>query len=175
MGMDMGHLGLRHALGRLRGTRRVRARQRARLQDELAAKVAAFEARIALLDQELAATDEEINVLSAALTSVYADTPDAIAPRQTFPKKHLSSWGGLTRTILDVLRSENGGPLPAGEIAAKVKNHLNLCIEGPVASRGFRRQVGRALQNMHHAGYLEGLHDPKAVKEGIWRLKASPE
>lgn len=171
MGMNMGQLGLRHTIARLRGAQVEKARVRARLQ----AKLAALQAKIAAVDHETEAIVEDIKSLEAALAAVYSDTASDIGSRQTFPKTHVTDWGNLTRSILQLFRNANGGPLSASKVTTQLKAALDLSFQEPRAASGFRRQVGRTLQNMRHAGYLQGLHDPTAQKEGIWRLKDLPE
>ncbi len=168
MGMDMGQLGLRHALARLRGKQLAIARKCRKLE----ASRDAITAELQLLEREAAKTTCEVTQLAAALSTVFGANPQTVEPRQTFPKRHHSSWGGLTRTILDIFRLANGGPLGATEVAAQVKQLLGVCLE-PAVAPGFRRQIGRTLKNMKDAGYLERLHNPKERKEGIWRLKVS--
>lgn len=171
MGMNMGQLGLRHALARLRGKQLELARRKTRLQAELEA----LQVSVLSVDNDAARTAQEIEQLESALATVYADAAGDVGVRQTFPKKHITGWGNLTRTILKVFRDANGGALSATQVSTQLQAELGLSPLEPGAAKGFRRQVGRALQNMHHAGYLQGLHDPTARKEGIWRLKVSSE
>jgi len=171
MGMGMAQLGLRHALARLRGKQIELGRNRKKVRQAL--EVAQSE--LARLDAEAAATAHEIEVLSAALSTAFADTGTSVEPRQTFPKRHLGTWGSLTRTILDIFREADGGPLTANEVATQVQERLEVALDTDKRQAEFRRQIGRTLKNMHHAGYLERLHAQQTSKEGLWLLKVTSE
>lgn len=169
MGMGMAQLGLRHALARLRGKQIELSRNREKVRQTFETA----QAELTRLDAEATATAHEIELLSAALSNAFADPGTSVEPRQTFPKRHLGAWGSLTRTILDIFREANGGPLAANEVAIQVQERLEVVFDTPKRQAGFRRQIGRTLQNMRHAGYLEGLHNPTLRNEGVWRLKVT--
>jgi hypothetical protein len=105
MGMGMAQLGLRHALARLRGKQIELSRNREKVRQTLETA----QAELARLEAEATATAHEIELLSAALSTTFADPGTSVEPRQTFPKRHLGAWGSLTRTVLDVFRAVNGG------------------------------------------------------------------
>lgn len=171
MGMNMGQLGLRYTLARLRGKQLELARRRAKLQAELEA----IQAHAVVVDHETARTAEEIKQLESALAAVYADTASDVGIRQTFPQKRITGWGNLTRTILQIFKKAKGGPLTATQVTNQLRTELPLGELAPDLAKGLRRQVGRTLQNMHHAGYLQRLHAPITGREGVWRLKVLPE
>lgn len=171
MGLNMGQLGLRHALARLRGKQVELARRRTQLQSELEA----LQSSASSVDREAARTAEEIKQLESALAAVYADTASDVGSRQTFPKKHITGWGNLTRTILQIFRKANGGPLTATQVTAQLQSELPLGELTPDVAKGLRRQVGRTLKNMCQVGYLQRLHASVTGKEGVWCLKASSE
>lgn len=182
MGMNMGQLGLRHALARLRGAQLKKCRFRAKLQEELdvlqprllrlEAKVDELRAGVLATDLETATLAEEIKSIEAALAAVYADTASDVGARQTFPKRHLTGWGNLTRTVLQIFKNANGGPLGATQVTTQLRAELALGELSPDVAKGLRHQVGRTLQNMYHAGYLERLHTSATRQEGVWQLKA---
>ena len=170
MGMTMGQLGLRHALARARGLELELARRRTKALAELEAR----KAEVVQLDAEIVQVGIQVQQLQAALSSVYADTSDDVEARRTFPKKHLTAWGGLTRAILAVLRAANGDALLKSEIAVQLQHELGLTFT-PEEHHLFRRQLQRSLKNMCRSGYVERFHDQKTSKEGLWCLKASSE
>lgn len=185
MGLNMGHLGLRHALARLRGTQlekgRLQAKHQARLDalqprlDKLQATVNECRAQLAAANLESETIADEIKNLESALRVVFADTANDIGSRQTFPKKHITGWGNLTRTILQIFKNADGGPLSATQVTTQLRIELALSELAPEVAKGLRRQVGRTLQNMHHAGYLQRLHAPVTRQEGVWHIKVSSE
>lgn len=171
MGMDMGQLGLRHALARARG----RAIEINRATTKLRRRLEQIQADLARMEQEAQQNAVEMADLAAALTAVYQDLPETVAPRQTFPKKHLSGWGSMRRTILAILRDASGTPLLKSEIAAELATRLGLDLAAPGSASSFSAQVQRTLKEMARVGYVQRLHDPTKTREGIWELKASSE
>jgi hypothetical protein len=171
MGMGMAQLGLRHALARLRG----KQLEIARRQEKEQQKLEATQQALARLAADAAATAHEVELLSAALSAAFADPGTSVEPRQTYPKRHLGSWGALTRTILDIFRDANGEALTATEMAHLVQERLGVDLPTPNTQSRYRRQIGKTLNNMKRTGYIEGLHDPAVRKEGVWLLKASSE
>lgn len=171
MGLNMAQQGLRHALARARGNKLALELRRSRLEAQLTEHQAALAAAV----EAISKAEEEVQTLQAALTSVFSDTADEVEARQTFPKKHITSWGNLTRQVLATFRSANGQPLWKSEVAVHLQAQIGLVFDTPQEESAFRRQIQRTLKNMCRYGYLERLHDPAVGKEGLWRLKVSPE
>lgn len=171
MGMTMGHLGLRHTLARARGTKLELLRQRAKILAELEAK----KKELTQLDAELDRLEEQAQHLQTALAAVYVDASTNIEPRQTFPKKRFTSWGGITRSILALFRAADGCALRKSEVAEFLRGELGLNFDTPAEEVQFRRYVQQSLKNMYQAGHLERLHAKVTGTEGLWRLKASSE
>jgi hypothetical protein len=134
-----------------------------------------IQADLARMEQETQQNAVEADHLAAALTAVYQDSPETVAPRQTFPKKHLSGWGSMRRTILAILRDANGTPLLKSEIAAELATRLGIDLAAPGSASSFSALVQKTLKGMARAGYVQRLHDPAKPQEGIWELKATPE
>lgn len=178
MGIELGHYGLRHALARNAGRRKMARREREKLTAEVArlrAAILALDARVQETDIQIASLELEATELQTALSLVYGDSGDTVEPRQTFPKDHLTSWGGLTRTVLEAMRELGPGPLGASIITDLVAKRIGLEFEAAADYALFRRKMGRTLQGLFHRGYLERLHTQQTGSEGIWRLKASNE
>jgi hypothetical protein len=171
MGMTLGHFGLRHTLARALGDKLELLRERTKVLADLEANTK----ELTRLDAELAKLEEQSLHLQAALTSVYGDNSRDVEARRTFPKKRFAPWGGITRTILTIFRAANGSPLWKSEVVVQLQYELQLTFDTPEEAAGFNIYVQQSLKNMHHAGHLERLHDPKVGKEGRWRLKATPE
>lgn len=171
MGMDMGQLGLRHALARARG----RAIEINRATAKLRRNLEQIQADLARMEQEAQQNAVEVAQLAAALAAVYQDLPETVAPRQTFPKKHLSGWGSMRRTILAILRDANGAPLLKSEIVAELATRLGIDLAAPGSASAFSALVQKTLKDMARVGYVQRLHDPAKAQEGIGELKVSPE
>lgn len=169
MGLNMAQLGLRHALARARGAKLMLERQRKQIEVQLAKQQAA----LALTVEAIGKVEEDVQSLEDALATVFSDTAAGVEARQTFPKKHITAWGNLTREILAIFRSADGHTLGKSEVLSQLQVRLSLVFETPEKERGFRRQIEMTLRNMFHYGYLERLHDQKTNEEGVWRLKVS--
>lgn len=105
MGLSMAQLGLRHTLARLRGKQLQIERQ----QEKAMRRLETAQTELTQLAAEAVSTAHEIELVSNALSSVFADTGTSVEARQTFPKRHLGAWGSLTRTILAIFRESSGG------------------------------------------------------------------
>lgn len=171
MGRSMGQLGLRHTLARERGKAIEINREIAKLHSELER----IQRELTCQELEAAQTAKKIAQLSAALTTVYQDAPESVQPRQTFPKHHRASWGRLTRTVLEILRAANGGPLMKSEIAEQLAAQLGIDLTDTEVVKDFSVQLQKTLKNMAYVGYLQRLHAAGGNSEGIWELKASSE
>jgi hypothetical protein len=169
MGLSMGHFGLKHARDRLAGDRIELTRQR----DKLQSKIAALEERVAALDASLKEKADQIQAIDDALGMVFDDQSQAEA-RQTFPKKHLMPWGGLTRGALAMLRAANGAIRTTAEIADELAHQAGLDLPSNRDVRGFRRAVRQRLVFLSKKGSIERLHERETNEDGRWRLKATP-
>ncbi len=170
MGLSMGHFGLKHTRDRLAGDQRVLARQKQKLQ----AKVTALVQEIAGLDIQLQEKAEQVQAINVALTAVFDDQSVAEA-RQTFPKKHFTPWGGLTRGAAAILREANGAELTTNQIADELARRAGLELPTPQDARGFRRAVRKRLGYLSLKGGVERLHEAESGEVGRWRVKASSE
>lgn len=123
MGLTMGHFGLKHTRDRLAGDRVELTRRLGKLQ----AKIAALAEQVAALDVALQQKAAQIQAIDDALLAVFHDQNPAEA-RQTFPKKHLLPWGGLTRGVLAMLRAAKGGVLTTAEIADELALQASILV-----------------------------------------------
>lgn len=136
-------------------------------------QAAELKAQVDALEQSIAKADADVAALTEALKLGFNHQEDDGHSRKTYPKVHLTGWGGLTRVILSLLR--NGRVATADVIAEDVARHFGLHFEDKTSHQAFRRQIGRTLKNMKHRGLVQGHHDRHANLAGIWSLLASGE
>ncbi len=174
MATDMAANGLIYQRERCRGDKAIFHRELTSVTQQIKAaetQLAHLKAEAARLQERIAQADADIETLSTALGLAFGLDTDDGAVRQTYAKSHWVPWGGLTRTVLAVLR--DGGTASADEISQVAAVRLGISLADEVLSKAFRHKMGRTLKNMYHRGYLKRLHDPHSNQAGQWALKDS--
>lgn len=172
MNNDMALRGLHYKRMRLRGDQKMLARE----ANKQRAQIEALKRQLGKAERALAGTEAtiarkrtEVEALSRAIELVYGLDPDDGTARQSFPKRHISGWGALTRTLLALLRQ--WGVSDADQLAGGTAKALGLSFTSSDEWNRFRRQVGRTLQGMHFRGLLTRHHSSNSNQAGIWSLK----
>ncbi len=174
MAADMAITGLIYQRERLRGEKEVLAKDLAALEQKAERQrrqLASLDKRSDTLRDRLARADENIAALTQALACAFQFTKDDGVSRKTYPKSHLTGWGGLTRAVLAVFKERRIAT--ADEIAAAVAQILGVHLDDEVSWQKYRRKIGRLLNNIGHQGHIRRLHNVKGNTVGIWALKDS--
>lgn len=174
MATEMAANGLIYQRERCRGDKTILSRELSSVTKQIKAaeaQLTGLKAESTRLHDRIAQADADIEALSNALSLAFGLDTDDGAIRQTYPKSHWAPWGGLTRTVLAVLR--DGGTASADDITRVAAVRLGISLEDEVLNKAFRQKMGRTLKNMYHRGYLKRLHDPRSNQAGQWALKDS--
>ena len=174
MAADRAITGLIYQRERLRGEKEVLAKDLAALEqkvEQLQHRLATLHRQAAALRNRSAQADKNIEAITQALACAFQFAEDDGASRKTYPKSHLTGWGGLTRAVLVVLRERKTAT--ADEITAAVAQILAVSVDDVASWKKFRRQMGRTLQNIGHQGHIRSLHGKTGNATGIWALKDS--
>ncbi len=170
MGLTMGHYGLKHVRARLAGDQIELGRQK----QKLLSSIADLTLQVMALDAQMQDKAMQIEALDTALQTVF-DDQSPVEPRQTFPKKHIFKWGGLTRGALAILRAAKGLELTTVQIAEALAEQAGLELSTYPDGRGFRRAIRQRLAYLSKKGVIERLHAQQTSKDGQWRLKGTHE
>ena len=176
MATDMAAHGLIYQRERCRGDKAILCRELSSVTKQIKAaeaQLAHLKAESARLQGCVAQAEADIEVLSNALSLAFGLDADDGAIRQTYAKSHWAPWGGLTHTVLAVLREK--GIASADEIAEAAAGQMSVSLDDKILGKAFRRKIGRTLKNMYQGGHLKRLHDPHSNQVGQWALKDSAE
>lgn len=107
MATEMAVNALLHQRARLRGDKETKQAQLRAANTRIAAAEQALQglkARAAELTSDIAQVDADVQALTDALVLAFGHDADDGRARKTYPKAHRARWGGLTRTVLAILR-----------------------------------------------------------------------
>lgn len=176
MATEMAVNALLHQRARLRGDKETKQNRLRALNTRIAAAEQALQALKAQADtlaSAIAQLDADAQSLTEALVLAFGHDADDGCARKTYPKTHRARWGGLTRTVLAILRET--GTATADQLTDEVAQRIHLTFDEATPRRVFRRQMSRTLKNMAQRGLIQGHHNRSvgAHASGIWSLTAS--
>lgn len=121
------------------------------------------------------ATAAQMDTLAkGAITAFGADISSTV-PRKTWPKKHLASWGAVTREILRQLAAANGVPLTTDDLAVALNTKLQLNLDD-AGITDFKRRVGYRLKTLCRRGVVNRVSSPSgSMRYSTWAIAASAE
>lgn len=171
MAHSMGIQGLRYKWARLAGE----AKQITKANQRLAAQVAGLNEHIQVNESRIAEITAQITALADAARDGFGIELQAPEPRQTIPKHHFTTWGGITRAILDELRGANGIPRTTRELADAIDASHSLrltCDQMTQLSESIRYRI----RDLHAKGLVARVHSQHGIGgSSTWVLKAFVE
>ena len=125
-------------------------------------------AQIAALNEKLASLDEVIGMHETPID------PATLPPRQKRVRKVQLPFGALKKTILRVLRTNAGQPLPTNRFVQAIVVEYEVPVDKEVM-RALRRMMISALNNEVRHGRLIPLHPKVTHQEGTWMSASDAE
>lgn len=148
--------------------------------EQLQAANRSRQTKILLLQRQIEAVEDRIVGMQASIESAtevsrvaFGVKLPVIVPRKTYPKRHYTSWGGLTRSILEELKTSQDMPLTSMEICHRLNVTLTLNLD-PTGIQQFNRSVGYTLKRLANRGTVGRVKKPNAPERSVsWVIKAT--
>lgn len=156
-----------------------RARQAGNIE-QLRAANRLRQTKILLLQRQMEAVEGRIVEIQASIESAtevgriaFGVKLPVTVPRKTYPKRHYTSWGGLTRSILEELKTSQDVPLTSMEICFRLNVTLALQLD-PAGIQQFNRPVGYTLKRLANRGIVGHGKKPDAPERSVsWVIKVT--
>lgn len=171
MAHSMGIYGLFHLRARLAGEiEQLEGRNRAR-----AMKIASIQVDIKATTTKIAELQTTIENATETGKAAFGVNLSSTVPRKTYPKKHFTSWGGLTRSILSELKVSRGVPLTAMELSRILNLGLHLELD-PSDVHLLNRSVRDTLKALANKGLVSRVkHEDKSERSVSWVIRDTEE
>lgn len=171
MAHSMAIYGLYHLRARLAGEiDALEERNRAR-----ATKIALMQATVETTNTKIAELRAAINHATEAGQAAFGVDLSSTVPRRTYPKKHYTSWGGLTRSILEELKTSRESALTSMDLSQLL--NVRLCLELDLPGLYLlNRSVGYTLKRLANKGVVNRVRRENSLDQSVsWVIAATEE